>query len=406
MAFSAKEFRKHFPQLNVKIENAPLMYLDNGASTLKHKFVCDRIHKYNLNEVANVHRGSHTLSRRGTELYESARERVQKFINASFSSEIIFTRGTTESINLVARSLVKSHLKEGDEILISSFEHHSNIVPWQMVCEEKGLQLRVAPFHREKGFDFSQWKALLNSKTKICAFLWYSNSFGNRLPIEEMVNSCRKNQTLTFVDAAQTPLSEKMDVQGVPCDFLAFSGHKMFAPYGIGILYGRKDLLEELPPYQGGGSMIDRVTYEQTSYASIPQKFEAGTPNIAGVLGLGEAIEIINQEGVDSFHSHVGSLRDQLVQGLSDIQSCEVYDFPSQRKSGIVSFNFSGVHCSDVGTLLDKYGVAIRSGHHCTQPLMAELGIEGTVRCSLAPYNTAEEVKSFLDILKKVEAFF
>lgn len=406
MSFNSKEFRKHFPQLEREVENHSLVYFDNGASTLKHLDVIDRVSTYNKLEVANVHRGAHSLSQWGTEAYEKARESLQKFVGAKDSREIVFTRGTTESINLVANIVAEAMLQKGDEILISPFEHHSNIVPWQMICEKYGCQLKVIAFDPKEGVRINDVVAAMTEKTKLCSFLWYSNSFGNRLPVEDIIKECKKRNIITLVDAAQTALTEKINVDQLGCDFLALSGHKMFAPYGIGALYGRLELLDKLPPYQGGGSMIDRVSFEKTSYAQTPQKYEAGTPNVAGAIGLGLACDVIASMNFADQHKHILSLRKVLKEGLSEISSCEIYDFESSDYSGVLSFNIKGAHPSDIGTLLDKYGVAVRAGHHCTQPLMELLGIEGTVRVSLAAYNTENEVKYFIDTMKKVEGFF
>ena len=405
MSFDVAKLRSSFPALNQEINGYPLIYFDNAASTLKHKDVCDRVHHYNLYETANVHRGAHTLSQKGTDHYERARLLVKDFIGASSDEEIIFVRGTTEGVNLVASSFVES-FQPGDEILISPFEHHSNIVCWQMICEKKQLKLKVMPFDKEKGLSLETAEKAITEKTKLMSFLWYSNSFGYRLPVEALLKLCKERGIHSFVDAAQAPLHEKMNVQELDCDFLTFSGHKMFAPYGIGVLYGKKSLLEKMPPYQSGGSMIDRVDYDKTRFADLPQKFEAGTPNISAAIGLGEAISQINKSDFSHWHTHIQNLREQLIAGLKDIEGVEVYDFPSEQHTGVVSYNVKGVHSSDIGSLLDKYGIAVRTGHHCTQPLMKEMGLEGTVRASLAPYNTLEEVQVFCEKMKKVKEFF
>lgn len=405
MNFKVDEFRRFFPQLERKKGPCSLIYFDNGASTLKHSQVTDRVNRYNRFEVSNVHRGNHQISRQGTENYEQARCRIQNFIHAQRPEEIIFTRGTTESINLVADSL-GSEFREGDEILISSMEHHSNIVPWQILCEKKSCQLKILPFDPKEGLDEKTFQNSLSKKTKLVSLILYSNSFGNRLPVENLINPCRSRGIFTLIDAAQAPLSQIMDVQKLGCDFLAFSGHKMYGPYGIGILFGRKEILDSMPPYQSGGSMIDRVNFERTTYAETPQKFEAGTPNISGAIGLGVAAKFIKSQNMDEQHQYVLNLRDYLKQELMKFQSIDIYDFQSSDHTGAISFNIRGCHPSDVGTLLDKYGVAVRAGHHCNQPLMDLMKIPGTVRVSLAPYNTLEEIDSFLRITKKVEEFF
>ena len=403
--FSVDEFRKSFPQLARRLGKNGLVYFDNGASTLKHSRVTDRVNQYNRFEAANVHRGAHQVSRLGTEHYEQARESLKSFVNASDVSEIVFTRGTTESINLVATGL--EHLfSEGDEILITPFEHHSNIVPWQRVCQKTGARLVVADFDPDQGITVEAFTKALTAKTKLASFLFYSNSFGQRLPVEAFIKVCKDNDTITMIDAAQAVLAEPIDVQALGCDFLCFSGHKMFGPYGIGICYIAKKWADELNPYQTGGSMIDRVTFEKTTYASMPQKFEAGTPNVPGAIGLGEAAEVVKELDQSSQHQHIMNLRQRLKEGLASIPSVHVYDFPGSDHTGVISFNIKGSHSSDVGTLLDKYGIAVRAGHHCTQPLMDLLDVPGTVRASVAPYNTMAEVEFFLEKTRQVEAFF
>ena len=383
----------------------PLIYFDSGASTLKHSLVTDRMNTYNRFESANVHRGAHHISRQGTEAYEGSRKRIYELINAFETREVIFTRGTTESVNLVA-SCFESEINSDDEVLISPFEHHSNIVPWQRLCEKTGAKLIVAEFDKDLGMTIESFKKALSPKTKIASFLFYSNSFGNRLPIEEMIQLCKDNNTATLVDAAQAVLTEKIDVQSLNCDFLTFSGHKMFGPYGVGICYINKEWLDRLEPYQTGGSMIDRVSFDKTTYAEAPQKFEAGTPNIAGAIGIGKAADVVTKIDFKSQHDYVIGLRNYLIQGLSQRQNIEVYNFPSTDYAGVVSFNVKGTHPSDVGTLLDKYGVAVRAGHHCTQPLMDLIGIPGTVRVSISAYNTKTEIDYFFETLSKVEEFF
>ena len=405
MSFEPDSFRKKFPGLGVQIHGNPLIYFDNAASSLKHSDVLERVHNYNLYEASNVHRGAHSFSQAGTESYELARVQVKKFINARSDSEVIFTRGATEGINFVARSFAGG-LSPGDEILITALEHHSNIVPWQALCEEKKLNLKVVPFCRQEGFSFEKFSNLLSEKTKLVSCLWYSNSLGQRLPIEEILSHSHQAGAKVLLDGAQTPLHEEIDVQKIPVDFLVFSGHKMFAPYGIGCLYGRSEALQEMDPYQYGGSMIDRVSFSGTRYADSPQKFEAGTPYVSGAIGLGKACEIISGIGVHSWHGHLQNLRDKTLSFLSSQEDVEVYDFPAESHSSVLSFNYKGAHPSDVGSLLDKYGIAVRAGHHCTQPLMEELGVSGTVRVSFAPYNTEDEVDVFCQKIEKLKEFF
>ena len=405
MSFDVQEFRKSFPQLERKVGPNSLIYFDSAASTLKHSAVTDRVNTYNRFETANVHRGAHQASQQGTENYEGARKKVQAFVNAKSDQEIIFTRGTTESINLICHGF-ESKLKPGDEVLISPFEHHSNIVPWQVLCTKTGASLKVVPFDSKSGMSIEAFKQAINENTKIASFIFYSNSFGNRLPVEEMISLCKEKGILTLIDGAQAVLTEAVDVQSLDCDFFCFSGHKIFAPYGIGALYIKANHLDNLSPYQTGGSMIDRVTFEKTTYANSPQKFEAGTPNISGAIGLGTAIDVLKKLDFKDQHAHVVALRNRLVEGLKARSKVEVYEFPSSDYAGVVSFNVQGSHSSDVGTLLDKYAVAVRAGHHCTQPLMGLMGIPGTVRVSVAAYNTVEEVDYFLTIMEKIEEFF
>lgn len=405
MSFEVSEFRKFFPQLERKMGPNRLIYFDNGASTLKHSEVTDRLNTYNRFETSNVHRGAHHTSRQGTESYEDARSRVADFLKAQSSTEIVFTRGTTESINLVSFCL-SIQIKRGDEILISPLEHHSNIVPWQVLCEKTGAELKVVPLDLEGGVTEEAILNSINDKTRVVALIHYSNSFGNRIPLESALKVCREKGIYSLIDCAQTILTEKVDVSQWDCDFLCFSGHKLFGPYGIGALYVNQRNFGWMPPYQTGGSMIDRVSFEKTSYAEPPQKFEAGTPNISGAIGLGMAIDVIQKMDFKAQHTHVIELRKKLVDNLASREKVNIIDFPSEGYSGVVSFNIKGSHPSDVGALLDKYGIAVRAGHHCTQPAMELLGIPGTVRVSLAAYNTHEEIDYFHEILNKVEEFF
>ncbi len=405
MAFDVTNLRKKFPQLEKTFGPRPLVYLDNAASSLKHSDVTDRLNTYNRFETSNVHRGAHLTSRQGTESYEGARQKIQSFINAEKSEEIVFTRGTTEGINLVA-SCLEDTLQEGDEILLTPFEHHSNIVPWQQLAQKTKAVIKVAEFDRKQGMTLDAFEKALTDKTKIAAFTYYSNSFGNRLPVEKMVEKARSKGAMTLVDAAQAVITERMNVKSLNCDFLVFSGHKMYAPYGIGALYMKESLMESLPPYQTGGSMIDRVQFTETSFAKPPQKFEAGTPNIAGAIALGTAADLLMKTDFKEQHQYVSGLRKALLERLSLENHIKVYNFPSDDYTGVVSFNVQGAHCSDVGTLLDKYGVAVRAGHHCTQPLMDLIGIPGTVRASIAPYNTEEELSFLLGTMEKIKEFF
>ena len=325
MAFNPQDLRQNFPELSIKVNGKDLVYFDNAASTLKHEAVSNRVHDYNKFEASNVHRGAHFLSNQGTENYEAARRQVQKFINAKSADEVIFTRGTTESINLVAASYCDWELSPGDEIVLSPFEHHSNIVPWQEICKWNEFKIRVIDFDPKYGVTSEAIDKAITSRTGFVSCLWYSNSFGHRLPIEEIISKAKKVGAKTLIDGAQAPLHEKIDVQKLDCDFLAFSGHKMFAPYGIGALYGKTELLEMMRPYQTGGSMIDRVSFKETRYADIPQKFEAGTPNVGGAIGLGKACETISELNIDSWHSHLSKLRDKLVSFIKTQDHIELY---------------------------------------------------------------------------------
>lgn len=400
-----KNIRAEFPILERKIRGEKLVYLDNAASTLKPLSVINRISDYYRNESSNVHRGAHYLSAEGTVAYEAARDTVRSFVNAKSSSEIIFTRGTTESINLVAQTYGRANLKTGDEIIISELEHHSNIVPWQMIAEEKGAKLRVIPVTDAGDFDFSVYKNTLSSKTKIVAISWASNTLGTILPVKEIVDAAHKVGAKVLIDAAQSVSHLVTDVQLIDCDFLAFSGHKIFGPYGIGVLYGKLELLEAMPPYQGGGSMISEVTFEKTTYASSPQRFEAGTPSIADALGLAAAIDFLNKIGFDQIQSHGEEILKHATTKLSAIKGLKVIG-TSANKVPILSFVIDGIHPSDLGSIIDHKGIAIRTGHHCTQPLMKRFGIPATARASFSIYNTLEEVDFLERSLIQAKEFF
>ncbi len=400
-----KNIRAEFPILERKIRGEKLVYLDNAASTLKPLSVINRISDYYRNESSNVHRGAHYLSAEGTVAYEAARDTVRSFVNAKSSSEIIFTRGTTESINLVAQTYGRANLKNGDEIIISELEHHSNIVPWQMIAEEKGAKLRVIPVTDAGDFDFSVYKKTLSSKTKIVAISWASNTLGTILPVKEIVDAAHKVGAKVLIDAAQSVSHLVTDVQLIDCDFLAFSGHKIFGPYGIGVLYGKLELLEAMPPYQGGGSMISEVTFEKTTYASSPQRFEAGTPSIADALGLAAAIDFLNKIGFDQIQSHGEEILKHATTKLGAIKGLRIIGV-SEDKVPILSFVIDGIHPSDLGSIIDHKGIAIRTGHHCTQPLMKRFGIPATARASFSIYNTLEEVDFLERSLIQAKEFF
>lgn len=403
--FDIKKIRSDFPILERKIRGESLVYLDNAASTLKPLSVINRIADYYRNESSNVHRGAHYLSAEGTVAYESARETVKTFVNAKESAEIVFTRGTTESINLVAQTYGRANLKAGDEIIISELEHHSNIVPWQMIAEEKGAILRVIPVSDAGDFDFNVYKSTLSKKTKIVAVSWASNTLGTILPVAEIIKAAHEVGAKVLIDAAQAVSHLVTDVQSLDCDFLAFSGHKIFGPYGIGILYGKLELLEAMPPYQGGGSMIAEVTFEKTTFAAPPQRFEAGTPAIADALGLATALDYLQKIGFDSINAHADQLLKHATEKLSEINGLKIIG-TSDNKVPILSFVIEGIHPSDLGSIIDHKGIAIRTGHHCTQPLMKRYGIPATARASFSIYNTLEEVDFLQRSLIQAKEFF
>ncbi len=394
------DIRKDFPILNRKIKGKDLVYFDNGATTQKPQQVIDAISKYYSDENSNIHRGVHTLSQEATTKYEDARVTIQKFIGAQHSHEIIFTSGTTGGINLVASSFGKKFLNEGDEILISAMEHHSNIVPWQMICEEKGAQLKVIPINQEGELIIEEFDKLLTSKTKLVAINHISNTLGTINPIESIIEKAHKNNSLVLIDAAQSVAHTPINVQQLDVDFLVFSGHKMFAPTGVGILYGKEDLLNSLPPYQGGGDMIKEVTFEKTTYNCLPHKLEAGTPNIAGGIGLGEAVKYIQKIGFDFIQQQEDLLLEYGTQQLSTIEGVKIIG-TAKEKTSVISFVIDGIHPFDVGTLIDQLGIAVRTGHHCTQPLMTFFEIPGTIRASFSFYNTKEEIDIFIQALKR-----
>jgi cysteine desulfurase/selenocysteine lyase len=393
--------RKDFLILNQKIYGKSLIYFDNAASSLKPRQVIDRVKKYYENETSNIHRSSHFLGSQGTTSYEASRTLVQKFIGAKNSAEIIFTRGTTESINLVAQSYGQN-LKAGDEIILSELEHHSNIVPWQLVAERQGAKIRVIPVDMNGVLQFEAFKELLNSKTKILSLTMCSNTLGTIIDVKKYIELAHETGAVVFLDAAQEVAHSEVDVEDLDCDFLAFSGHKIYAPYGIGILYGKEYLLNEMTPYQGGGSMISQVTFEKTTYADLPQKFEAGTPSIADAIGLGEAILYINEVGLENMAPHLEKLLDYGTKACEKIEGLKILG-PREPKAPIISFTMAGLHPSDIGSLIDQDGIAIRTGHHCTQPLLRKMGLTATARASFSIYNTTDEIDFFVEALKKAK---
>ena len=398
-------YRKDFPVLGQIIQGKRLAYLDSGATTLKPLMVIDEMDKYYRLETANVHRGLYWLSENATTKFEATRDKIATLINAPDRKQVIFTKGTTESINLVAQSYARHFLKEGDEILLSQMEHHSNIVPWQLVSEEKKLKIRVIPINEHGEILLDEYKKLLTPKVKLVSVVYVSNALGTINPIKEMTALAHKNGTKIFVDAAQAIAHKKVDVQDLDVDFLAFSGHKMFGPTGVGVLFGKEDLLEKMPPYQGGGDMIDVVTFEKTTYNNLPHKFEAGTPSISAVIGLGKAVDYINQVGLDQIKSAEDELLHYATKKLSTIPGFRIFG-TAKNKASVISFGLEGLHPQDIATLVDKEGVAIRTGHHCAQPLMKFFNVPATCRASLSLYNNQEDIDQLYNALVKAKTFF
>ncbi len=400
MSIDIQQIRSQFPILSREVNGQTLVYLDNGATSQKPKVVLDCLDEYYEKYNANVHRGIHTLSQEATDLMEESRRKIQRFINAKHEHEIIFTRGTTEGINLVANTIGQL-LKADDEIIITEIEHHSNIVPWQLVTQRTGAKLKYIPLTAEGILDIEKLDDLLTDKTKLVCVNQVSNALGVVNPIETIIAKAHAKGAWVLIDAAQSAPHTAIDVQALDCDFLAFSGHKMYGPTGIGVLYGKENILNQLPPFHGGGEMIKDVTMEVSTYACLPFKFEAGTPDIAGIIGLGAAIDFINSIGIEAIHAYENELVDYTIQRLSEFEEVIIYAKDAEH-SGAVSFNlkFDGVHSSDVGMILDKKGIAVRTGHHCAQPIMQHFNIPGTVRASFAVYNTKEEIDTFIDGLK------
>jgi cysteine desulfurase / selenocysteine lyase len=397
--------RADFPILRQRVHDKPLVYLDNAATTQKPRVVIDRLARYYGEENANIHRGVHTLSVAATDAYDAARERVRRFVNAADAREIVFVRGATEAINLVAATYGRVHIGAGDEVVISEMEHHSNIVPWQMLCEEKSARLRVIPITDAGELDLDEYVRLLGPRTKLVAVTHVSNALGTINPVEQIVGLAHDRGIPVLIDGAQAVAHTTVDVQAIGCDFYAFSGHKVFGPTGIGVLYGRASLLEAMPPYQGGGDMIRSVTFERTLYADAPQKFEAGTPNIAGVVGLDAAIAYLTDVGLDRVTAYEHELLAYGTEALSSIDGLRLTG-TARHKAAILAFVIDGIHPHDLGTILDRDGIAIRAGHHCCQPLMARLGVAATARASLAFYNTREDVDALVASIRTAKAVF
>lgn len=394
--------REDFKILEQEVNNRPLVYLDNAATTQKPESVINAISEYYRTINSNIHRGVHHLSQLATTRFEEAREAIRRYINAKNSYEIIFTRGATESINLIANSFCRAFLKAGDEVIVSEMEHHANIVPWQMACEIAGANLKVLPFDDSGVLMIEKLEELITPKTKIISITHISNSLGTVNPIEKVIRIAHSHNIPVMIDGAQAVSHEKVDVQQLDCDFYCFSGHKMYAPMGIGVLYGKEKWLNTMPPYQGGGEMIQQVTFEKTTYNELPFKFEAGTPAVSDVIGLHTAIQYIEKLGIDKILQHEQKLLHYATEQLSVIEGLRIYGTAPQ-KAAIISFNLEGIHPYDVGVIIDHLGVAVRTGHHCTQPVMQHFQIPGTVRASFALYNTQEEVDRLVEAVKKAK---
>lgn len=397
--FDVSRIRSDFPTLRRTVYGKDLIYFDNGATSQKPQRVIDAITEYYTENNANIHRGVHYLSQLATTQYEEARKIIQQYINAPLSEEVLFTKGTTDSINLVAFSLGEL-FSAGDEIIISVMEHHSNIVPWQLLCERKGCVLKVIPINERGELILDEFERLLSSKTKLVAVTHISNTLGTINPIETIIEKTHAVGGYVLIDGAQSIQHLKIDVQALDCDFFAFSGHKVFGPTGVGILYGKKELLDKMPPYQGGGDMIAKVTFEKTTYNELPHKFEAGTPHISGGICLGTAISYLSELDLDAIHAHETELANYAEEKLHQFDGLRIIG-TAEHKTSVVSFVVDGIHPFDVGTLLDKQGIAVRTGHHCTQPLMDFFGIPGTIRASFAFYNTKEEIDVFVGALER-----
>jgi cysteine desulfurase/selenocysteine lyase len=397
-----EKIRADFPILKQKIYGRDLIYLDNAATTQKPQVVIDSIAKYYSELNSNVHRGVHFLSDKATTAYENSRSRIANFINAKNSYEIIFVRGTTEAINLVANGYGNEFVKEGDEVIVSYLEHHSNIVPWQMLCERKNAVLKVIPVNDDGELIIDEYKKLLSGRTKIVAVGHTSNSLGTKNPVKEIIELAHNAGAVVLIDGAQAVQHTKVDVRELDSDFFAFSGHKIYGPTGIGVLYGKEDLLNAMSPYQGGGDMIKNVTFEKTTYNVLPYKFEAGTPDICGAIVLGDAIEYVSQVGLENISEYESELLKYGTEKLKEIDGFRLYG-NAKNKASVISFLLEGIHPYDVGTILDKQGIAVRTGMHCTEPLMKKFGIPGTVRASFAMYNTKSEIDMLIDGVKKAK---
>lgn len=397
--------RAEFPVLKQEVNGKPLVYLDNGASSQMPKSVIDRLNKYHSFEHANVHRGIHSLSQKATDEYEATRELVREFLNAESLEEIIFTTGTTDSINLVAQSYGAAFLKEGDEILVSHMEHHANIVPWQMVAHQTGAILKVIPMDENGELVMDRFYELLSERTKMVAIIHVSNALGTINPVEEIIKSSHKKGAVVLVDGAQSAPHRSVDMQSLDADFYTFSAHKMCGPTGFGILYGKRELLNKMPPYRGGGDMIDKVTFEKTTYNDLPHKFEAGTPPIAAGIGLGAAIQFLNDIGMDQIAVRENELLEYATSELNKIEGVQIIG-RATNKASVISFLLDGIHPTDAGTIMDKEGIAVRTGHHCAQPIMDYYTIPGTLRASISFYNNEDDINRLVEVIKYTQEFF
>ncbi|MFW5443624.1 MAG: SufS family cysteine desulfurase [Methylococcaceae bacterium] len=403
--FPVEKIRADFPILKEKIRNKPLVYLDNAATSQKPMAVIDSISHLYSHEYANVHRGVHTLSIKATDRYEGAREKVKNFINAKSTKEIVFVKGTTEAINLIAQTFAKANIKKGDEILITAMEHHSNIVPWQMFCEETGAVLKVAPINLQGELIYDQFEKLISDKTKLVSVVHMSNALGTINPVNKIIAAAKAKNIPVLLDGAQAIPHMSVDVQALDCDFYAFSGHKLYAPSGIGVLYGKQALLEAMPPYQGGGDMIRKVTFEETEYNTLPYKFEAGTPSIADVVGLGAAIDYLTEIGMDNIAAYEAELLDYATEKAEKIEGLRIVG-QAEDKGAILSFVLDKIHPHDIGTMLDSLGIAIRAGHHCAMPVMDFFEVPATARASFAMYNTKQEIDVLMNGIEQLIEVF
>ena len=404
-SFDVNRVRADFPVLRQQVNGKPLVYLDNGATSQKPQCVIDELVRYYTTENANVHRGVHTLSQMATEDYEGARSKIRRFINAADDREIIYTSGTTEGINLVAHAFGRQNVGPGDEIIVSNMEHHSNIVPWQMLCEEKGARLRVVPIDDSGELLMDEYERMLSPRTKLVSITHVSNALGTILPADQIVGLAHAQGVPVLLDGAQAVPHMPVDVRKLDCDFYVFTGHKLYGPTGIGVLYGRERLLDSMPPFLGGGDMIRSVTFDKTTYADLPDKFEAGTPHIAGAVGLGAAVDYLTAVGFDKISNHEAQLLEYGTAALSDIPGLQLIG-TARNKASILSFVLKGAHPHDIGTIVDMEGVSIRTGHHCTQPLMERFGVPATARASIAMYNTREEIDQLVHALCRVREMF